>query len=213
MPTLEYENKYPGQLVCGLDEVGRGSLAGPLVTAGVILPRDAHLPNVTDSKKIPKTQHEALVRQILDQAIEVRVDIQSAEQVDTLSINPAIKHSMAQVVRQFQHRPEVLLIDGAKWQKLDVKEIGFSCIQETIVKGDNHSLSIACASLVAKYIHDRWMFRYHQQYPEYHFHTNTGYGTKHHLQAIQTYGVTPIHRKTYQPIKSWLEAQTVNERR
>ena len=197
MPDFSYESKYGDKLVCGLDEVGRGSLAGPLVTAGVILPPDAHLPEINDSKQIRKSEHQRLVQEIFDKAIEVRIDITPASVVDYLGINPALKESMTTVVESFTNKPDVLLIDGSEWQKLDI-----DMEQETIVKGDTKSLSIACASLVAKFLHDTWMLNVTKQYPEYDFENNTGYGTKKHLEAIAQYGVTNIHRRTFKPIST-----------
>ena len=181
MPDLSYERKYDGKLVCGLDEVGRGSLAGPLVTAGVILPLDAELPEINDSKQIPKSEHERLVKEIYQKAIEVRFDVKEAKDVDKLTINPAIKASMTDVVKSFTNKPDVLLIDGSSWQRLELP-----IEQETVVKGDTKSLSIACASLVAKYLHDQIMSRLHQQYPEFGFDNNTGYGTVQHKNALTT---------------------------
>ena len=195
MPDLSYEQKYAPSLVCGLDEVGRGSLAGPLVTAGVILPPNVQLPGINDSKQIPKSEHEALVKMIYDKAIEVRFDVKQAWEVDELTINPAIKQSMTDVVHSFINKPNVLLIDGSEWQKLDVP-----ITQETITKGDTKSLSIACASLVAKYAHDRIMAQLHHQYPEFGFDTNTGYGTEKHKQALEQHGYTKHHRITYKPL-------------
>ena len=195
MPDLSYENKYPNQLVCGLDEVGRGSLAGPLVTAGVILPKDINLPEINDSKQIPKTEHERLVKEIYEKALEVRFDITQPRTVDELGINPAIKHSMSNVVNGFINKPSVLLIDGSPWQKLNL-----DITQETVVKGDTKSLSIACASLVAKYLHDEIMRNLHKQYPKFGFDKNTGYGTKQHKDALEIYGYTPEHRMSYKPL-------------
>ena len=195
MPDLSYERKYEGKLVCGLDEVGRGSLAGPLVTAGVILPLDVELPEINDSKQIPKSEHERLVKEIYQVATEVRFDVKNAKDVDKLTINPAIKASMTDVVDSFTNKPDVLLIDGSPWQKLELP-----IEQETVVKGDTKSLSIACASLVAKYLHDQIMARLHQQYPEFGFDNNTGYGTVQHKNALITYGYTPEHRMSYKPL-------------
>ena len=195
MPDLTHERQYEATLVCGMDEVGRGSLAGPLVTAGVILPKTVELPEVNDSKQIPKTEHERLVRDIYDKAIEVRVDITPASEVDKLGINPAIRTSMTRVAQSFTNQPEVLLIDGSPWQKLDLP-----VTQETIVKGDTKSLSIACASLVAKYIHDQMMKKLDEQYPEFGFANNTGYGTAQHKKALSDYGYTSEHRMSYKPL-------------
>ena len=177
MPSLFYEQQYPGKYVCGLDEVGRGSLAGPLVTAGVILPDGIDLPEINDSKQIPKSEH--------------------ARQVDKYTINPAIRKSMTDVVQSFSHKPKVLLIDGSDWQKLDLP-----IEQKTIVKGDTVSLSIACASLVAKFLHDQIMIKLSKDYPEFGFDTNTGYGTKEHKEALKKYGYTPEHRMSYKPLSA-----------
>lgn len=197
MPSLFYEQQYPGKYVCGLDEVGRGSLAGPLVTAGVILPEGIDLPEINDSKQIPKSEHARLVKEIYEKAIEVRFDVKSASEVDKYTINPAIRKSMTDVVQSFSHKPKVLLIDGSDWQKLDLP-----IEQKTIVKGDTVSLSIACASLVAKFLHDQIMIKLSKDYPEFGFDTNTGYGTKEHKEALKKYGYTPKHRMSYKPLSA-----------
>lgn len=197
MPSLFYEQQYPGKYVCGLDEVGRGSLAGPLVTAGVILPDSIDLPEINDSKQIPKSEHARLVKEIYEKAIEVRFDVKSASEVDKYTINPAIRKSMTDVVQSFSHKPKVLLIDGSDWQKLDLP-----IEQKTIVKGDTVSLSIACASLVAKFLHDQIMIKLSKDYPEFGFDTNTGYGTKEHKEALKKYGYTPEHRMSYKPLSA-----------
>lgn len=200
MPNLEYEKRHPNKMVCGLDEVGRGSLAGPLVTAGVILPTDfdeSILSEVNDSKQIPKIEHERLTKLIYQNAVEVRVDITPAKTIDEIGINPSIKRSMLNVVNSFTNTPEHLLVDGSSWQVLDT-----TISQETIEKGDTKSLSIACASLVAKYIHDRIMLELDDKYPEFGFKNNTGYGTKQHKDALTAYGYTPEHRMCYKPLSN-----------
>lgn len=195
MLTMAYENQLAPQGVCGLDEVGRGALAGPVVTAGVILPPHADLPEVNDSKQIPKAKHEQIVHHILQVALAASVNGQSNRVVDALGINPAIRHSMTRVVHQLAIRPTALLIDGQAWQKLDLE-----LPQQTLVKGDQKALSIACASLLAKYVHDQILHRMARQYPEYGWDTNAGYGTAEHLSAIQSYGYTIYHRRTYKPL-------------
>lgn len=197
MPTLEYENKYKGKLVAGLDEVGRGCLAGPVVTALVILPKDVDLPEIDDSKKISKTKHKTLVEKILKQAITVSIGLATSKEIDDIGILNAVKLAMTRSVENAKISPEVLLIDGDTRQLLP----NVTLPQETIVKGDSKSLSIAAASLVAKSIRDTLMIEYTKEFPHYGWESNAGYGTEAHIKAIEKYGVTKHHRMTFKPLR------------
>ena len=197
MPTLEYENKYEGKLVAGLDEVGRGCLAGPVVTALVILPKNVNLPEIDDSKKISKTKHKRLVEQILQQAITVSIGLATSKEIDDIGILNAVKLAMTRSVENARITPDVLLIDGDKRQLLP----NIALPQETIVKGDTKSISIAAASLVAKSIRDTLMTEYAKEYSQYGWENNAGYGTESHITAINAYGVTKQHRLTFKPIR------------
>lgn len=186
--------KYP--LIAGCDEVGRGCLAGPVVTATVILPPNTDIIGVMDSKKIPKDKHEALARQIVEQAIEVQFGIQEPEDIDTINILQATKAAMRLSIEKLHHTPDLLLIDGN-----DKQLLGTKYSERTVVKGDAHSLTIGAASVLAKYMRDEIMKQADVTYPGYGFTTNAGYGTAQHIEALKRLGVTPIHRKTFQPIK------------
>ena len=180
---LRYEKELYAtgcQYIAGIDEVGRGPLAGPVVAAAVILPKNCKIKGLNDSKKIPKKKHEEIYQEVLKQAVAVGIGVKDNQVIDNLEISP-------------QH----LLIDA---MQLDVQ-----VSQTSIIKGDANSLSIAAASIVAKVTRDRMMTDYELTYPGYDFAHNVGYGTQHHLDGLKRKGITPIHRKTFEPIKSMLE--------
>lgn len=185
--------EYP--MIAGCDEVGRGCLAGPVVTAAVILPPNTDIVGVMDSKKIPKDKHEDLARQIFDVAIEVQMGIKSPEEVDELNILQATKHAMRDSVNNLNNKPDLLLIDGN-----DKQLLGTEYAEQTVIKGDHHSLTIGAASVIAKYVRDQIMQNADKDYPGYGFSTNAGYGTAKHLSALAELGITPLHRKTFKPI-------------
>lgn len=199
---LQYDNQlrdeYP--IIAGFDEVGRGPLAGPVVAAAVVLPANVEIPGVGDSKKIPKKKHKALAKQILSVALEVQVGVVNADEIDAINILEADKQAMLNALGKLHIKPDLLLIDGNTSQLLDT-----DYAQRTQVKGDSHSLSIAAASIVAKAIRDELMKGYAKKYPGYGFDTNSGYGTKQHISALEQYGITPIHRLTFAPIKDNLD--------
>ena len=173
---LNYEKSLYTQgveLIAGVDEVGRGPLAGPVVAAAVILPKFCKIKGLNDSKKIPKSKHEAIYKQVMKEAVAVGIGIKD--------------------------KPEHLLIDA---MTLDLP-IG----QTSIIKGDANSLSIAAASIVAKVTRDKMMADYDQEFPGYAFAKNAGYGTKDHLTGIDNFGVTPIHRRSFEPIKSIIKSR------
>lgn len=185
--------EYP--MIAGCDEVGRGCLAGPVVTAAVILPPNTDIVGVMDSKKIPKDKHEDLARQIFDVAIEVQMGIKSPEEIDELNILQATKQAMRDSVNNLNNKPDLLLIDGN-----DKQLLGTEYAEQTVIKGDHHSLTIGAASVIAKYVRDQIMQNADKDYPGYGFSTNAGYGTAKHLSALAELGITPLHRKTFKPI-------------
>lgn len=197
---LSYEKTLYSQgieLIAGVDEVGRGPLAGPVVAAAVILPRGCKIPGLNDSKKIPKKKHEEIYQAVLDQAVAVGIGIKDNQVIDQVNIYEATKLAMLEAISQLKPQPVHLLIDA---MKLDLP-IG----QTSIIKGDANSLSIAAASIVAKVTRDRMMAEFDTQYPGYDFAHNAGYGTKAHLNGLDKYGVTPIHRRSFEPIKAMVE--------
>ena len=194
---LSYEKELYAQgisLIAGVDEVGRGPLAGPVVAAAVILPKDCKIKGLNDSKKIPKKKHEEMYQAVLDQALAVGLGIMDNQTIDRVNIYEATKLAMAEAVAQLKIKPDYLLIDA---MKLDLP-----LPQQSIIKGDANSLSIAAASIVAKVTRDKMMAEFDQVYPGYDFAQNAGYGTKLHLEGLEKYGITPIHRRSFEPIKS-----------
>lgn len=192
-----YQKGY--QAIAGIDEVGRGPLAGPVVTACVILPKDCKIRHLNDSKKIPKKHHEEIYEEVLARALGVGIGIVDNDTIDRVNIYEATKLGMLQAIEQMKGevtKPDYLLIDA---MQLDTP-----IPQLSLIKGDANSLSIAAASIVAKVTRDHMMAEYAKEYPGYAFDKNVGYGTKDHLAGLKQYGVTPIHRKSFEPIKSML---------
>lgn len=195
MLTYEKELYAQGiQLIAGVDEVGRGPLAGPVVAAAVILPKNCKIPGLNDSKKIPKSKHYAIYQAVLDQALSVGIGIKDNRVIDQVNIYEATKLAMLEAIQELDPRPQHLLIDA---MKLDLP-----ISQTSIIKGDANSLSIAAASIVAKVTRDQMMATYDQEYPGYDFAQNAGYGTTKHLEGLEKQGVSPIHRRSFEPIKS-----------
>ena len=193
-----YQQGY--QAIAGIDEVGRGPLAGPVVTACVILPKNCKIKHLNDSKKIPKNHHEEIYQEILARALGIGIGIVDNNVIDQINIYEATKVGMLQAINQLKGvvtKPDYLLIDAMHLET--------SIPQQSLIKGDANSLSIAAASIVAKVTRDRMMADYANDYPGYAFEKNVGYGTKEHLEGIKKYGITPIHRKTFEPIKSMLK--------
>ena len=195
MLTYEKELYAQGiQLIAGVDEVGRGPLAGPVVAAAVILPKNCKIPGLNDSKKIPKSKHQAIYQAVLDQAISVGIGVKDNHVIDQVNIYEATKLAMLEAIQELDPRPQHLLIDA---MKLDLP-----ISQTSIIKGDANSLSIAAASIVAKVTRDKIMANYDEEFPGYDFAQNAGYGTAKHLEGIEKHGVTPIHRTSFEPIKT-----------
>ena len=197
---LAYEKELYTQgihLIAGVDEVGRGPLAGPVVAAAVILPENCKIPGLNDSKKIPKSKHHAIYQAVLDQALSVGIGIKDNQVIDQVNIYEATKLAMMEAIGQLEPQPQHLLIDA---MKLDLP-----ISQTSIIKGDANSLSIAAASIVAKVTRDQMMEEFDREYPGYDFAQNAGYGTAKHLAGLDKLGVTPIHRRSFEPVKSICE--------
>lgn len=186
-----YEKEYAAWgAICGIDEAGRGPLAGPVVAGAVILPKDEKILYVNDSKKLSEKKREMLYDEIMDRALAVGVGIVGPERIDEINILQATYEAMRMAVAQLKVQPDILLNDAVTIPDLKVHQV-------PIVKGDTKSVSIAAASIIAKVTRDRLMREYGQVFPEYEFASNKGYGTKSHIEALKTYGPTPIHRRTF----------------
>lgn len=175
--------------IAGIDEVGRGPLAGPVVTACVIMPYDEMIDGVFDSKKVTKKNRERLYEEILNKAIAVSISSRDQDRIDEINILNATKECMVESFNSLKVRPDLLLVDAVK--------LNIAPREMAIIKGDETSYAIACASIVAKVYRDRLMEEYSKTYPEYDFENNVGYGTKKHLLGIESHGVTPIHRMSF----------------
>lgn len=184
------------QLVAGVDEVGRGPLAGPVVVAAVILPPDINLIEINDSKQLSDHKRHELYGKILDQAIDVSVALGSPRLIDQENIYHATELTMAQAVSHLWLKPAHLLVDAM--------HIPVQITQTKLIKGDARSISIGAASIVAKVYRDELMAKYDQVYPGYGFAQNVGYGTKIHLAGLQKQGICPIHRHSFAPVKKYL---------
>ena len=185
------------QLIAGVDEVGRGPLAGPVVAAAVILPKACKIPGLNDSKKIPKSKHKEIYEAVLQNAIAIGIGVKDNHVIDQVNIYEATKLAMMEAIGQLGPQPQHLLIDA---MKLDLP-----IPQTSIIKGDANSLSIAAASIVAKVTRDQMMEEFDREYPGYDFAQNAGYGTAKHLAGLDKLGVTPIHRRSFEPVKSMCE--------
>lgn len=185
------------ELIAGVDEVGRGPLAGPVVAAAVILPKACKIPGLNDSKKIPKSKHKEIYEAVFQNAIAIGIGIKDNHVIDQVNIYEATKLAMMEAIGQLDPRPQHLLIDA---MKLDLP-----ISQTSIIKGDANSLSIAAASIVAKVTRDQMMEEFDREYPGYDFAQNAGYGTAKHLAGLDKLGVTPIHRRSFEPVKSMCE--------
>ena len=185
------------ELIAGVDEVGRGPLAGPVVAAAVILPKACKIPGLNDSKKIPKSKHKEIYEAVLQNAIAIGIGVKDNQVIDQVNIYEATKLAMMEAIGQLDPQPQHLLIDA---MKLDLP-----ISQTSIIKGDANSLSIAAASIVAKVTRDQMMEEFDCEYPGYDFTQNAGYGTANHLAGLHKLGVTPIHRRSFEPVKSMCE--------
>ena len=190
---LKYERdlwKSGADYICGVDEVGRGPLAGPVVTAAVILPKDFKLLGVDDSKKLSPKKRDELFDQIKEAAVAWAIGRREPERIDEINILEATKEAMLDAIENLSVRPDHVLIDAVHLKKLTIP-------QTSIIKGDANSVSIAAASIIAKVTRDREMVEMSKIYPGYAFESNKGYGTKAHYEGLKAQGPCPIHRKTF----------------
>ena len=196
----EYENKYWDQYeyIGGIDEVGRGPLAGPVVTACVILPKDCDILYINDSKKLSATKREELYEEIMEKAISVSIGAASEARIDEINILQATYEAMRQAIDESKVEPQLLLNDAVTIPQVKIPQV-------PIIKGDAKSLSIAAASVIAKVTRDREMYELDKKYPMYEYKKHKGYPTKKHIEAINKYGLIDGYRKTYGPVKDYLE--------
>ena len=188
----QFENMHPElSYICGIDEVGRGPLAGPVYAAAVILPKNARILYINDSKKLSEKKREELYSEIMDKAISVGIGYSTNERIDEINILNATYEAMAMAVSALEVNPELLLIDAVHIPQLERYP------QESIIKGDAKSASIAAASIIAKVTRDHLMVEYEEKYPGYGFSSNKGYGSAEHIEALKRLGPTPIHRKSF----------------
>jgi ribonuclease HII len=186
-----YEKEYADcEYICGIDEVGRGPLAGPVVACAVVLPKDARILYVNDSKKLSEKRREELFDIITSEAVSFGIGVVDWKTIDEINILQATYEAMRQAINNLSVKPDILLNDAVTIPGVDIKQV-------PIIKGDAKSLSIASASIVAKVTRDRMMVEYDKTYPEYDFASNKGYGTAAHIAALKQFGATPIHRKTF----------------
>ena len=186
-----YEKEYAAHgLICGIDEVGRGPLAGPVVAGAVILPKDSQILYLNDSKKLTAAKREELYDVIMEEAVAVGIGMAGPERIDELNILQATYEAMRQAVSKLSVVPQLLLNDAVTIPEVVIPQV-------PIIKGDAKSVSIAAASIVAKVTRDRMMEDYDKIYPEYGFASNKGYGAQIHIDALKKYGPCPIHRRTF----------------
>ena len=187
----EYEKKYGEySYICGIDEVGRGPLAGPVVAGAVILPRDCDILYLNDSKQLSEKKREELNDIILEKAVATGIGVISPERIDEINILQATYEAMRQAIGNLSVKPDLLLNDAVTIPKVEIPQV-------PIIKGDAKSISIAAASIIAKVYRDRLMVQYDEIFPGYGFAGNKGYGSQTHMDAIRTLGPTPIHRRTF----------------
>ena len=184
-----YEKGF--EYICGIDEAGRGPLAGPVVVAGVIMPKDSMIEGVNDSKKVSEKKREKLYDVILEEAISYSVAIIGQDVIDEINILNATKQGVTKVVEELDVKPNLILVDALT--HINTKGIPY----DSIIKGDAKCYNIAAASIIAKVTRDRIMREWDEIYPQYGFINHKGYGTAKHIEAIKEYGPCPIHRKTF----------------
>ena len=187
----QYEREYEKEgLICGIDEVGRGPLAGPVVAGAVILPKNCEILYLNDSKQLSAEKREQLYDVILEHAVAVGIGIVSPQRIDEINILQATYEAMRQAIEKLNPQPAVLLNDAVRIPQVAIQQV-------PIIKGDAKSVSIAAASIVAKVTRDRMMEQYEEVFPGYGFARNKGYGSKEHIEALQTMGPTAIHRRSF----------------
>ncbi|MDR3031060.1 MAG: ribonuclease HII [Holosporales bacterium] len=201
MPSFEIEKQYPGKVICGIDEVGLGPLAGPIVVCSCVI-LDYNLPmellnNIDDSKKLTEKKRETIFEIVTNyKKIKYGIAIIDVEIIDNIGLSNAWKKGVIDSQKDINQIPDVCLIDGIR--KVDIENVQVI----TVVKGDQKSYSIATASIIAKVTRDRLMRKIHLEFPEYGFDKNVGYGTKFHLEALRKFGPCKYHRKSYAPVAS-----------
>ncbi|MCI5536062.1 MAG: ribonuclease HII [Clostridiales bacterium] len=189
VPEAELHNKGY-KYIAGVDEVGRGPLAGPVVAAAVILPEDFDVPGVDDSKKLSEKRREELFDIITERAVAYGIGMADHSIIDEINILQATKLAMKEAISSLQQQPDYILFDAMRIDDLEIP-------QESVIKGDAKVLAVAAASIVAKVTRDRMMAEYSAEYPGYAFEKNKGYGTKAHYEGLRAYGMCPIHRRTF----------------
>ena len=178
------------QLICGVDEAGRGPLAGPVCAAAVILPRDLQIPGLTDSKKLTDKKRRELFPVIQEQAVAYGIGLASEQEIDEINILQATYQAMREAISKLSPSPDILLNDAVTIPGVTIRQV-------PIIKGDAKSISIGAASIIAKVTRDRLMVEYDKVFPEYDFAGNKGYGSAAHIEALKKYGPTPIHRRSF----------------
>lgn len=192
-----YEKQYGDcQFICGIDEVGRGPLAGPVVAGAVILPKDCDILYINDSKQLSEKMREALFLEIEEKAVAYAVGYASPKRIDEINILQATYEAMREAIGQLSVKPDILLNDAVTIPGVDIRQV-------PIIKGDAKSISIGAASIYAKVTRDRLMVEYDKEYPGYGFAGNKGYGSAAHIEALKKHGPTPIHRRSF--IKNFVE--------
>jgi len=192
----EFENKYSEYtLIAGIDEVGRGPFAGPVMTAAVILPKDCEILYLNDSKKLSEKKREELFPEIMEKAIAIGIGSATPEEIDEINILQATYKAMREAISKLNPQPELMLNDAVTIPGVNIRQV-------PIIKGDAKSVSIAAASVIAKVTRDRLMCEYDKMYPGYGFASNKGYGSAEHIEALQKLGPCPIHRKSF--IKNYI---------
>ena len=198
LKSMEKELYNKGfEYICGIDEAGRGPLAGPVVVAGVIMPKDSMIEGVNDSKKVSEKKREKLYDVILDEAISYSVAIIGQDVIDEINILNATKQGVTTVVEELDVKPDLILVDALT--HINTKGIPY----DSIIKGDAKCYNIAAASIIAKVTRDRIMRQWDEIYPQYGFINHKGYGTAKHIEALKEYGPCPIHRRTF--IKNFIK--------
>ena len=194
---LNYETKYPNHVIAGIDEAGRGPLAGPVVCAAVIMPlnKDEIIEGVNDSKKLTAKKREELYQKIIDKALSYSICEIDEKTIDEINILNATKIGMKKCLNNLKIKPDIVLTDAVK--------IETNLPQENIIHGDALSYNIAAASILAKVYRDNLMIKMHKIYPQYNFSNHKGYGTKEHIKNLVNYGACPLHRKTF--IKNFIK--------
>ena len=187
----KYEREYAAyQYICGIDEVGRGPLAGPVVAGAVILPKDCDILYINDSKKLSEKKREELYDIIMEQAVAVGIGCSTPERIDEINILQATYEAMREAISKLEPVPDLLLNDAVTIPQVKIRQV-------PIIKGDAKSISIGAASIVAKVTRDRLMVQYDEIYPEYGFASHKGYGAQAHVDALRRYGPCPIHRRSF----------------